>query len=73
LEAFNNFKANNPVSHYSHKRYEQWQGSEAQEYLSKDVEKFLEDIESLKEKKKQNIWMNTKNKRSFPYQDLWGS
>jgi hypothetical protein len=73
LEAFNNFKANNPVSQYSHKGYEQWQGSEAQEYLREDMEKFLEDIESLKEKKKQNILMNIKNRRSFPYRDLWGS
>ena len=30
-EAFDNFVANHPVSHFSHKGYIQWQGSEAQE------------------------------------------
>jgi hypothetical protein len=73
LEAFNNFKANNPVSQFSHKGYEQWQGSDAQEYLKEDIDQFLKDLELLKEKKKKNVLENIKEKRSFPYKELWGS
>ena len=73
LEAFNNFKANNPVSQFSHKGYEQWQGLDAQEYLKEDIDQFLKDLELLKEKKKKNVLENIKEKRSFPYKELWGS
>lgn len=38
LELFNNFKANHPPSLFSHKGYEQWQGSRAQIRLLKDIE-----------------------------------
>jgi hypothetical protein len=37
-EAFENFKNNHPVSLFSHKGCMQWQGSEAQELLLKDME-----------------------------------
>jgi hypothetical protein len=37
-EAFENFKANHPISLFSHKGYIQWQGSEAQESLLEDIE-----------------------------------
>ena len=36
--AFENFKANHPVSLFSYKGYIQWQGSEAQESLLEDME-----------------------------------
>ena len=35
--AFDRFKNHNPVSHYSHKGYIQWQGSEAQTLARQDI------------------------------------
>ena len=75
LEAFNNFKSKTTQFHNTlTKDMNNGKDQKHKSISGKTMEKFLEDdIESLKEKKKQNILMNIKNRRSFPYWDLWGS
>ena len=51
FEAFESFKSNHPTSHFSHQGYIQYQGSDAQELLLKDIEDWLHETLG-----KKNLW-----------------
>ena len=62
-EAFELFVQNNPILYYSHKGYIQWQGSDQQRLLKKDIEDVI--VEQF-ESRKQDLWLSRPEYHVFP-------
>ena len=62
-EAFELFVQNNPILYYSHKGYIQWQGSDQQRLLKKDIEDVI--VEQF-ESRKQDLWLSRPEYQVFP-------